>query len=565
MRIPLSMLLGIAATACIVAPQATANSPAPSRAEIDAQQARVNQLESESAQIGQEARDLAGTRNLTQKINEANNTINQLRVDSDKLEEAVKQAGATQDELKAVREGAESGEIIGASDVAEEGAEKALEKAAGKVVGAVSRRVISVVGIVFDVLEYGGKFYYRRRTVNSLEENEQLNDATRRELIGLWSAVIKQTNDLIAKKKAMEDLRERDRDNFRQLATERQKLDQMKAARNTPRDTDAAGDAVLQAEEDAERAKRRKLSVRPSNISLSGAYMFGEWQGPRPIYIGTENNLQVQFFGVEGLETDDNFDGFDGHVAFGVDEGSAVILGAMHNTVSFGSAREEFDPLGQRLLLPGVETPGLALGSGVAEGTAGGFNVVRNLHYRFEADQTTAYGAFVRTYDGADGTFALYGGLSFTQGSQTQSLTGDIPGYGAAFSFRYDTDLDINATRAILGARVTLEPFDDAPWFHVNAGVTLAGGFAHADGPDRRIVNNTTETLDLDRNETVFGVSVGAGLEADVCESATLFANYRYGEDTLTPIVTRHDDGPSRLDFERAVTHTVMLGVRYEF
>jgi hypothetical protein len=571
------MRLSLCVAACLFLVATALPSPlfaqaAPSQGDIDAQQTRVSELESEAGRIAGELRETAGTTNVRQAINDVRTKMNELKARDDALEAAITQTGATEEEIKKLAEGAANATVVGVGDVAQEGAEKAAEVEALKRLSKGGGRVLGVAGAAIDVLEYGGKWYYRWRTVRSLRADERATRAHLRVFYQILLAVRTEYNQNLAKLRRLEELRARDRANFAALAGERQKLNDMKAGRNPSRDTDAAGDAALQREEDAYLRDHPRGSIRLSDpkgkrptrrqgVTLSGAFMPGDWDGPRPIYIGTENALQDQFFAVEDLETGDEFTGADVHVAIGLDDGLAVLVGATRHEIAFHGARDRFDPLGQKLLLPGVNTPGTALGSGVAEGTPGGRNVVENLSYSYDGDMSTFYAMLAHDYDIDEFDLIAYAGLAYSFGDQAQFLSGEIPGYGPAFDFEYATRFDVAVVRGVVGGRATVTPFDSAPWLHLNAGANASLNHADADGLDWLAFNGGVELRRIGEDEFTFGWSAGFGVEADV-GPATLFANYRHVEDDTTPVAVRHDDGPSRVEFERSTSRVVMIGLR---
>lgn len=307
------------------------------------------------------------------------------------------------------------------------------------------------------------------------------------------------------------------------------------------------------------------VPTAPANdpeVSLAPSLFFGDWRGPQFTYLGFENGLAVQTFRVEGLKRSDDFTGFDLHAAATLSKAGAFHFGFNTYDVSFDFQRDELDPLGQRLLFPGVTTPGFFLNPFVPEGTPGGLNVVENLRYAFNQENTTLYGAYAHGCEHGDFTLIGYGGLALSRTHQRQMLTGAVPGFALAFD--YDTRFDVDAVRATLGVR-TVYGVPQVPRLSLYAGATVFANFLDAEGRDSLQLGGTFQELDIGKSETTFSWSLGLGGEYKLSETFTLFGEARYFDDDVTPIAVREDDGASHAEFARSKSFTGRFGGRLSF
>lgn len=303
---------------------------------------------------------------------------------------------------------------------------------------------------------------------------------------------------------------------------------------------------------------------------------FGNQQFPTFVYLGFENVLNVQTFGVENLDDDEGFTAFNAEAVINFDRGyrftgeidpnarAFMVFGFNVSDVNATTVRDEIDPLGQDLLLAFPTTPGIALGSGVPEGTPGGFNVVTDFFYGYNADTFSLYAKYGETWRCGDGAFTGYAGAVYTNLDQTQVATGDINGFLS--DFRYNTDIDVDTWRIVGGVRYDSPSFAG---FTAFAGATGSLNFVDASGRDSIKVSgflNFSEAADLSKSDTTFGYFVDVGIATRIDEAAMdLYLAYRHAYDETTPGVVRHDNDPGHIVIEASDYDMIVAGARVRF
>jgi hypothetical protein len=303
---------------------------------------------------------------------------------------------------------------------------------------------------------------------------------------------------------------------------------------------------------------------------------FGEQHLPTFVYLGFENALFVQTFAVENLDDDQDVTAFGGDASFIVDPIIGVI-GPQAGFLEFGfntfdvdgsTFRSEIDPLGRDLLIPGTITPGIFLPPGVAEGTPGGDNVVTDFAYRYAAEQFSLYAKYGQRWECEEGVFTGYAGLAYTNLDQHQLAQGDIPVFLS--SFAYDTNIEVDTWRIVAGLR-----YERQLWDNALGGLRVFGeamgsiNFVDAEGWDSVDVSgfvNFSEATSVSKSDTTLGYSLGVGLVQHIDEAAMdIYVAYRHYGDETTPVVVRHDDGPSRLTIESSEFDVIVVGARVQF
>jgi hypothetical protein len=317
------------------------------------------------------------------------------------------------------------------------------------------------------------------------------------------------------------------------------------------------------------------LAASPGSLGLNANVAFGEQHLPTFVYLGFENALLEQTFAVENLDDDVDFTAFGGDLAFTVDPiigvvGSQAFFAFGFNTfdVDGSTFRSEIDPLGRDLLLAFTITPGISLGSGVPEGTPGGANVVTDFAYRYDADQFSLYAKYGERWECWDGVFTGYAGLAYTNLDQRQFAGGDVPGFLS--SFAYDTNLEVDTWRIVAGLRYE-RPLWDNSLGNLSVFGDAMGSINFVDGQGRDSVTvsgflNFSEAVNVSKSDTTFGYSLGVGLVQHIDEAAMdVYLAYRHYGDETTPVVVRHDDGPSHLTFETSEFDVIVAGARVQF
>lgn len=227
---------------------------------------RLNQLESEYADVMNEAGQLGSGRTIDESIRFSTNRQGQLRVDLQRLEEGIQRQGGTIEELDAARQRFENETVFGLREGGEEVAEEAATHAVTQGFSLVFRRVLGVATLVGDVITYGGRKIIKELNVSDMEA---LVRQGRLQLSDMYDFYSVMNAELVAEIRAQQRLRElqpRQRALFEQIAEERARLNLLgvpatsRAVLN--RDPDAAGDAALQREADREALDR---GVRLSN------------------------------------------------------------------------------------------------------------------------------------------------------------------------------------------------------------------------------------------------------------------------------------------------------------
>ena len=122
----------------------------------DPRTAEIEQLEQESANLSNEARELGGGRTIREAENNVRNSFYGHKAQADDLEQMAHDMGRTAEELRAEqRRIAESGRI-GLGDLAKGAAGQALDKAAEE---AIKRAISELYSKVFGVLSFGKDCY----------------------------------------------------------------------------------------------------------------------------------------------------------------------------------------------------------------------------------------------------------------------------------------------------------------------------------------------------------------------------------------------------------------------
>ncbi|MFH1277490.1 MAG: hypothetical protein ABIK65_03815 [Candidatus Eisenbacteria bacterium] len=309
------------------------------------------------------------------------------------------------------------------------------------------------------------------------------------------------------------------------------------------------------------------LGGRGFGLEFAPAMVFGHQSLPDFVYLGLENSMDVKTFGVEHLDDGDGFVGFEGEGAFRFGKGlrSTVRIGFRTFVVEIEGEEESVDPMGEKLLIPFVNTPGVALGTNVAEGTAGGANVVTGLGYAFRGENTAIQATYEYTRSAGPGEWTGTAGFGRTWISQTQSLAGKITGFG--IDFDYETSIDVHVNRVIFGAGYTY-PVPSLPALSINGSLTGFLNFANAEGTDRVDLSGAqtiSESRDLSRDETTGGVAVRFGSGYEWADGKLVFVHYTRFHDKTTPVVSREGDGPSEIRFDASDYDFFIVGVKIEF
>jgi hypothetical protein len=315
---------------------------------------------------------------------------------------------------------------------------------------------------------------------------------------------------------------------------------------------------------------------RDITVSAGADVAFGEQHLPTFVYLGFENALLEQTFAVENLDDDVDFTAFGGDLGLIVDDpligvvGSKAFFAFGFNTfdVDGSTFRSEIDPLGQDLLLAFPITPGISLGSGVPEGMPGGANVVTDFAYRYDADQFSLYAKYGERWDCWDGVFTGYAGLAYTNLDQRQFAGGDIPGFFS--SFAYDTNVEVDTWRIVAGLRYERPLWDNSLGsLRVFGDAMGSVNFVDGEGWDSVDVSgflNFSEAMSVSKSDTTFSYSLGAGIVQHIDEAAMdVYLAYRHYSDETTPVVVRHDAGPSRLTFGTSEFDVIVVGARVQF
>jgi hypothetical protein len=70
----------------------------------------------------------------------------------------------------------------------------------------------------------------------------------------------------------------------------------------------------------------------------------------------------------------------------------------------------------------------------------------------------------------------------------------------------------------------------------------------------------------LSNSDTTFGYSLGAGIVQHIDDAAMdIYLAYRHYSDETTPVVVRHDGGPSHLTYENSEFDVIVVGARVRF
>jgi len=211
-----------------------------------------------------EANQLGSGRTIDESIRFSTNRQGQLRVDLERLEEAIRRQGGTIEELNAARQRFENESVFGLREAGEEITEKAATHAVTQGFSVVFRRVLGVATLVGDVITYGGRKIIKELNVSDMEDLVAQGRLQLRDMYDMYSVM---NAELVAEIRAQRRLRElqpQQRALFEQMAEERARLDLL----GTPaprravlrRDTDAAGDAALQRESDRGSGRGVRLS-----------------------------------------------------------------------------------------------------------------------------------------------------------------------------------------------------------------------------------------------------------------------------------------------------------------
>ena len=210
---------------------------------------RLDQLESDYADVMNEANQLGSGRTIDESIRFSTNRQGQLRVDLERLEETIERQGGTMRELEAARQRFADESIFGFQEGGEELAEEAATHAATQGFSLVFRRVLGIATLIGDVVDYGGRKIIKELNVSDMEDLIAQGRIQRSDLYDMFAVM---NAELIAEIRAQRRLRElqpRQRELFRQIAEERARLNLLgtPATRRavTTRETDAAGDEAL--------------------------------------------------------------------------------------------------------------------------------------------------------------------------------------------------------------------------------------------------------------------------------------------------------------------------------
>lgn len=291
----------------IGAPPALAQTPPVPSQTPDA--TRLNQLESEYADVMNEANQLGSGRTIDESIRFSTNRQGELRVDLERLDEAIQRQGGTIEELNAARQRFENESVFGLREAGEEITEEALTHAATQGFSMVFRRVLGVATLVGDIVTYGGRKIIKELNVGDMEDLVAQGRLQLSDMYDMYSVL---NAELVAEIRAQQRLRElqtRQRALFDQIATERARLELLgtPATRRAVlgRDTDAAGDAALQRQSDrealdrgvrlsnpAEDARRREelrrggRGVTPAGVSMAPGFGDGSDGATAVVHIG---------------------------------------------------------------------------------------------------------------------------------------------------------------------------------------------------------------------------------------------------------------------------------------
>jgi len=227
---------------------------------------RIAELAGETQALRDESQQVSGTRNLREGKRFAETRVAELLVRRDELDAAIERMGGSAKDLEAYRKEVGDKSVITGGDVAGEAGEKAAEAAARKGLSMGAGRLLGVLGLALDAVEYGGKWVIKQGDLGALDEAVAQNRVNLHDMYQVSIALSGQINAAYADVARMKQIIKRDDEIFPELALlrERQRLAGTRATKSavTKRETDAAGDAEEQRKHSKD-AARRGVQVVP--------------------------------------------------------------------------------------------------------------------------------------------------------------------------------------------------------------------------------------------------------------------------------------------------------------
>jgi len=275
----------------------------------EASQRQLAEFEAERDAIRRESFQLAGGQTVAQSlvITSANKSAidQQIRL----LEPRIEQVAGTRNELMRDRDAMKANSIFAKDDAAQESIEHEAEELALAGASTAAHRVAGWAGFVIDVVEYGDRYRIKYNNLSQLDQIITQHHANLSELYDAAKLLYHAQSIERNKLKRLEQLDQRDRELWGEIAVLKDRL----KSRPTGRDTDAAGDEALRAT-----ARREAMRVGPSdpNTVLPGE-LAGFWT--------------VSGYNCEGPEIDEFVD-----IAYSPEEGLVATKAMGDNCIHSG-------------------------------------------------------------------------------------------------------------------------------------------------------------------------------------------------------------------------------------
>ena len=233
---------------------------------------KIEELEQEICETYTRAREIGGGKTIKQSLDNVKTSENEVKDRIRSVDEAIENAGGTQEGLQAAAQELGEQPIFTMGDAAQEGGEQAGEKVVGEGLKRIglkgAARALDWVMLFGDVLEYGGKIVIRKMNVSDMKDLVRQQRITLNQLYDLAIYLRTEETRLRNERKELETLRAKNNAAWNALAEERERWRQQQAPRKaacedaeTRREWDTAGDKEELRLHQKEQKKKMKVTL----------------------------------------------------------------------------------------------------------------------------------------------------------------------------------------------------------------------------------------------------------------------------------------------------------------